>query len=135
MTWYHNDEVVETIDFKEFPCFVYLITNLITGKKYIGLKTTSKLKYRQVSGKRKKSRVESEWRGYWSSSVALQEDVKKLGPENFKREILHYCRNKGTANYLEAKEQFDRRVLELPDEYYNGIINCRVNRKHIKLEK
>ena len=36
-------------------------------------------------------------------------------------------------SYLEAKEQFDRRVLE-SDEYYNGIINVRVGGSKILRE-
>jgi hypothetical protein len=55
----------------------------------------------------------------------LNEDVQTLGPQNFTREILHYCTSKGELSYLEAKEQFDREVLKT-DEYYNGIINVRV---------
>ena len=39
-------------------------------------------------------------------------------------------RSRGVLSYLEAKEQFDRRVLE-KDEYYNGIINVRVGGSNI----
>ena len=55
----------------------------------------------------------------------MQEDVEKIGPDNFTREILYYCTSRGELSYLEAKEQFDREVLKT-DEYYNGIINVRV---------
>lgn len=130
--WYYNNEVVEQIDDK-YLAFVYLITNLTNGKKYIGLKTTKSSKTKTIKGKKKKFKVESDWRDYWSSSEELKADVKLLGEENFKREILHFCLNKGTANYLEAREQFDNRVLEKPDKWYNGIINCRVHWSHIKL--
>lgn len=130
--WYYNNEPIFEIDPK-YNAFVYLITNLVTGRKYIGLKLTKFSKTKQVKGKKKKIKVESDWRDYWSSSEELKEDVHKLGPEKFKREILHFCLNKGTANYLEAREQFDNRVLENPDLWYNGIINCRVHKAHIKL--
>lgn len=132
MTWLYNGSPVEEIDPK-YHAFVYLITNLITGKRYIGLKLTKFSKTRQVKGKKKKTKVESDWREYWSSSDELKSDVEKLGQDNFKREILYFCLNKGTANYLEAREQFDKRVLENPDDWYNGIINCRVHKAHIKL--
>ena len=59
------------------------------------------------------------------SSEHLQADVEQLGVDQFTREILYFCETKGEMSYLEAKEQFDRRVLET-DEYYNGIINVRV---------
>ena len=65
----------------------------------------------------------------------LKADVEKHGKENFKREILHFCINKGSASYLEAKEQMLNEVLEYPDKWYNGIINCKVHRTHVKLHE
>jgi hypothetical protein len=123
--------VIEEIDF-QYKAFVYIITNKITGRMYIGLKQTTFAKTKQVKGKKKRIHVESDWRDYWSSSEELKRDVQALGSENFTREILYWCKLKSHANYLEAKEQMDRRVLENPDQYYNGIINCRVSRNHIK---
>lgn len=137
MSWYHNGQLVEEIDLKKYTAFVYVITNLKTNRLYIGLKQTTFAKTKQVKGKKKRIRAESDWREYWSSSEELKKDVALLGEENFKREILHFCEMKSHANYLEAREQMDRRVLENPDKYYNGIINCRVSRNHVKklLEK
>lgn len=132
MTWYYNDLPVDQIDDK-YTAFVYLITNLTNNKRYIGLKLTKFSKTKQVKGKKKRIKVESDWRDYWSSSEELQREVKDIGPDKFRRDILYFCLNKGTANYLEAREQFDRRVLEHPDLWYNGIINCRVHKNHIKL--
>jgi predicted GIY-YIG superfamily endonuclease len=131
MTWLHKGEIVEEIDPK-YQAFVYMITNLQTGRLYIGLKQTTFARTKQVKGKKKRIRVESDWRDYWSSSEELQKDVEALGAENFTREIIYYCKLKSHANYLEAREQMDRRVLENPELYYNGIINCRVSRNHIK---
>lgn len=131
MTWLHKGELVEEIDPK-YQAFVYLITNLQTGRLYIGLKQTTFARTKQVKGKKKRIRVESDWRDYWSSSEELQKDVAALGAENFTREIIYYCKLKSHANYLEAREQMDRRVLENPELYYNGIVNCRVSRNHIK---
>lgn len=131
MTWFYNGEPVTEID-KKYKAFVYCITNKITGRKYIGLKQTEFAKTKQVKGKKKRIRVESDWREYWSSSEELKRDVEQLGQENFLREILYFCTMKSHANYLEAREQMDLRVLENPDLYYNGIINCRVSRNHLK---
>lgn len=131
MTWFYKGNVVEEID-PQYSAFVYLITNKITGRMYIGLKQTTFSKTKQVKGKKKRIRVESDWRDYWSSSEELKKEVVQLGEDKFTREIIYWCKLKSHANYLEAREQMDRRVLENPDKYYNGIINCRVSRNHIK---
>ena len=133
MTWFKDDQPVDEID-PRYLAFVYLITNKLNGKQYIGLKTTKSTKTRQVKGKKKRFKVESDWRDYWSSSEELKKDIDLLGKDSFTREILYFCVNKGTANYLEAREQFDKRVLENPNNWYNGIINCRVHWSHIKID-
>jgi hypothetical protein len=112
---------------------VYIITNKTDGRKYIGKKFFWSTKRKQVNKVRKRYKVESDWKTYWSSSDELQADVERLGKENFTREIIHLCKNKGTANYLEAKEQFTRSVLENKDLWYNTWISVKVNRSHIKL--
>jgi hypothetical protein len=113
--------------------YVYLITNKISGKKYIGKKLFWFTKTKMIKGKKKREKVLSDWKQYWSSSEHLTADVKTLGEENFTREILYLCKNKGTMSYLEAREQFANRVLELPELWYNGIINCKIHRSHVKL--
>jgi len=132
MTWFYNKEVVEEIPEGHIG-FVYLITNLQTGQKYIGKKLAQFKKTRPpLKGKRLKRRsvVESDWREYWGSSDRLNADIAALGQANFIREILYLCKSKAELSYLEAREQFERRVLE-SDDYYNGIINVRVGGSNI----
>lgn len=127
MQWTYQGNTIETIS-DEFIGFVYLITNLTNGRKYIGKKLAKFQKTKPpLKGQKRKRRstVESDWRDYWGSSDKLNADVALLGPQNFTREILYFCTSKAELSYLEAKEQFDRRVLET-DDYYNGIINVRV---------
>jgi len=127
MQWTYQGKIVEEIS-EEYIGFVYLITNLTNGKKYIGKKLAKfKVTKKPLKGKKNKRRStkESDWRTYWGSSDHLNADVEQLGPDNFTREILYYCTSRGELSYLEAKEQFDREVLRT-DEYYNGIINVRV---------
>ena len=119
--------------------FVYLITNKTNDRKYVGkklakfAKTTYKVVKQKNGVKKKKkirTKVDSDWRDYYGSSDELSKDVELLGKDNFTREILHYCASKAVCSYLEAKEQFDRKVLESKD-YYNGHIQVRVHGSHI----
>jgi hypothetical protein len=111
--------------------FVYQITNLTNGRKYIGKKFFYSAKTKQVKGKKKKYKASSNWQTYYGSSDNLTKDVLQLGHENFSREILHLCLTKGECGYLEAKEQFRNNVLET-DNYYNSWIMVRVRKDHIK---
>ena len=101
------------------------------GKKLAKFKTTKK----PLKGRKNKRRgtKESDWKTYWGSNSHLVDDVLRLGEKQFTREILHYCPTRGVASYLEAQEQFERKVLET-DEYYNGIINVRIGGSSILRE-
>ena len=112
--------------------FVYLIENKSNNKKYIGKKLFWFTKTKQVNKKKKRIKFESDWKDYWSSSPDVHKDVELFGKDNFNRTILHICSNKGSCNYLEAREQMDRRVLET-EEYYNGTIQCRIHKSHVKI--
>lgn len=128
--WLYKNLPLEVVP-EEAYGYVYLITNTVTGRKYIGKKLFWFRKTKQVKGKKKRLKVESDWRDYWSSSDEVKKDVETLGTDKFTREILYICANKGLCNYLEAREQMDRRVLETED-YYNGQVQCRVHKTHIK---
>jgi hypothetical protein len=111
--------------------FVYLIVNQVTGKKYIGKKNYFTTRTRTLKGKKKRTTSESDWLEYFGSNDELKADVEAMGAENFQRTILHQCSTKGAMNYLELKEQIDRRVLERAD-YYNSWVMCRINKSHLK---
>jgi len=138
MTWLYQNTPVETLP-DSCVGFVYLITNNLTGRKYIGKKLAkfSKTTYKTVKQKngikkRKKirSKIDSDWQQYYGSSAELTADIEKLGTDNFTREILYYCSSKSECSYVEAREQFSRRVLESQD-YYNGHIQVRVHGRQI----
>lgn len=117
--------------------FVYIITEDSTEMKYVGKKLFwRKVKRPPLKGKKRKriDIVESDWRSYYGSSVQVQQIVEERGESAYTREILRFCKTKGECSYYEAKEQFDRDVL-LRDDYYNGIINCRINSKHLSKYK
>jgi hypothetical protein len=134
--WTFENNVVESLP-EDCVGFVYLITNTVTGKKYIGKKLAkfAKTSYKVVklkNGTKKKkkirSKVESDWKDYFGSNDKLNEDVTSLGKENFTREILRYCKSKTELSYYESKYQFDCDVLLDESIWYNGWISVKVRR-------
>jgi hypothetical protein len=113
--------------------FVYLITNTLTGRKYIGKKGTTSAAYKTVKGKRKKLRKESNWKEYYGSCEELLKDIETLGKEHFSREVIFLSRSKGENSYREAKLQFEADVLYHPELFYNSFVGCKIHRKHLKV--
>jgi hypothetical protein len=131
LNWYYKDKDFTENDIGDNYGFVYIITNLISGKKYVGKKFFYSSKTKVVKGKKKRYKTFSDWQTYYGSNTELQNDVRIHGESSFSREIIHLCKTKGVCGYLEAKEQFDRGVLESND-YYNTWIMVRVRQSHIK---
>jgi hypothetical protein len=132
--WLYNGKEFTSEMIDNSVGFVYIITDKSNDKKYVGKKLfQSKRKLAPLKGKtRKRTKImESDWMDYFGSSEEVKALVEEKGSENFIREILHLCNTRGEMSYLEAKEQFDRNVL-LDDSYYNGIINCKIHRTHVK---
>ena len=129
--WLYDGQEYQSPD-EKLVGFVYMITCLPTGRKYIGKKLFWGMRRKQVKGKIKRVKTESDWKKYWSSSEELRADVVRLGEENFKREIIHLCYGKGELSYLEVREQIDNRVLEHPAQWYNNLIYCKVHGSHLK---
>jgi hypothetical protein len=136
MTWtYQGTEVLELP--QDVVGFVYLITNTTNDRQYIGKKLAKFSRTKPpLKGKknRRRTKVESDWRDYYGSSDELNEDIERIGKDSFKREILFYCYSKSELSYIEAREQFNYRVLE-SDKYYNGHIRVRVHGKGILKEQ
>jgi len=139
MSWLFESTQVELLP-EDCVGFVYLITNTVSGRKYIGKKLakfskttvrTVKLKNGTKKKKKIRSKIDSDWQTYYGSNDELKKDIQTLGPEKFTREILYYCTSKAQCSYIEAREQFRHQVLE-SDDYYNGQISVRVHGSHIK---
>ena len=132
MDWTYQDKKILELP-EDCVGFVYLITNNTNGRMYIGKKLAKFKRSRApLKGRRNRRRykVESDWQEYYGSSDDLTTDIKRIGAENFKREILFYCKSRSELSYVEAREQFSRKVLETND-YYNGHIRVRVHGKGI----
>lgn len=132
--WYYQNEVFEPDEdfLKGLVGFVYCMTNLDENKKYIGKKlfwSSKILPITKTRKRRKRIKVESDWRNYYGSSQAVMALVERN--VHFRRDIIHLCRTKGECSYYEAKEQFAQDVL-LRDDYYNDFIGCKIHSKHLK---
>lgn len=131
MWYYNNEEFNSTPD--EYQGFVYIITEISTDKKYIGKKNFWKPKTLPINKKRKRrvrTRTESDWREYYSSSHEVVALVEQNGVGNYRRDILKLCKTKGEMSYYEAKLQFEHDVL-LREDYYNEFIGCKIHSKHL----
>ena len=133
MSWTYEGQPFTSDMIGDNVGFVYQITNLDNGKKYIGKKwfwSTRKLP--PLKGKTRKRTVkkESDWQKYYGSSDEVKMLVEQHGEDNFEREILRLCKTKGECTYYEAKLQFDFDVL-LRDDYYNEFIGCKIHSKHL----
>lgn len=136
--WFIGDDEISIDHFNEDTLgFIYVITNLVSGKIYVGKKLawfrktslkTITLKNGNTRRKKVTKLVRSDWPSYYGSCTELLGDVEKYGHESFKREIIYTCTSKSEMSYIEALVQFRLGVL-LDDRFYNGIINLRVNKR------
>ena len=126
--WTYKGTAFTSDDIDSFFGFVYRITNLQTGKQYIGRKyfTSS----RKPRGGKRKVTTESDWKCYYGSSKELKEDVKELGRSVFRREIISLHRTKGWVNYEETRQLFLNNVLSEDENYYNSNILGRYMKKN-----
>ncbi len=133
--WLFNGVEISDIPdkFKDHVSFVYLITNKVNKKRYVGFKSFISKIRKIVSQKKKTVYVESDWKDYYGSSHELLSDVGKYGKGSFIREIVAFTYSKPLGKYYEILEQLNRGVLTgNADKYYNGIINVRLNKTHLK---
>ena len=125
--WVYKNTTFTSDDIGDFFGFVYRITNLQSGKQYIGRKYFYQL--RKHRGKSRKFKSESDWKKYYGSSDELNTDRKTLGNECFKREIISLHTTKGWVNYEETRQLFLNNVLSENENYYNSNILGRYMRK------
>lgn len=135
MTWmYQGRPLDEEKDIpKDAAGFVYIIRDRDTGRKYIGRKLLTKAGRRQVNGRVKKIRKESDWRDYWSSSPELLELIEQHGTDSgrFQREILLFASGKAPLNYLEERLLYSLGVLE-SDVFINSNVRSKMYERHIR---
>lgn len=124
-------------DYEEVVGFIYKITNIHTGKFYIGKKNLQHTRKTRITKKEKsetKTRKtfkkvikESDWLTYYGSSKELSADVAKYGEAHFRREIIQLCKGKKYLSYCEIEWQIKLDVLRA--DSYNGNILGRYYKK------
>ena len=107
--WIFNGHPFLSEDINDNFGFVYRITNLQSGRSYIGRKYFWSL--RKPRGKNRRVKSESDWKKYYGSSDELTEERKRIGNDAFKREILSVHLTKGKVNYEETRQLFIHNVL------------------------
>jgi len=130
--WMYEGKPFTSDDIGDYYGFVYRITNTNNSKSYIGRKYF--VQKRKPKGGKRKVTSESDWKRYYGSSDELKQDIKNLGRDSFKREILSLHTTLGKVNYEETKQLFLHNVLmESLDNgepaYYNSNILGRYMRK------
>jgi hypothetical protein len=137
MIWTYRGKEFTSEEIESYQGFVYLITNLENGKKYIGKKFFVKPKILPKTKSRKRrvrTTVESDWKAYFGSSEALLNDIAEWDDERknagISREILRLCKTKGECSYYEIKEQLAVDAL-LDENYYNSFVGCKIHRRHV----
>ena len=131
MTWLYNGSILNDEDIPvKAQGFVYMLTYLPTGQRYIGRKLMTKSHRRQKNKKIIRSRVESDWRDYWSSSPDIKVLIESGGAENFVREILMFADTKGQLNYLEERLLYSVGALE-SEFWLNGNIRAKMFKRNI----
>ena len=123
-------EFPHDFDIDEWFGFIYRITELSTGKEYIGKKLFHSYCRKAVKGKKRKKMVitENDWKKYTSSSTHINEAIANLGKAAFKFEIESLHSTRGSLVYAEVRYQVTEDVLRarLPDgtrKYFNGMIS------------
>ena len=130
--WMYNEVPFTSSDIGDYFGFVYLITNKLNSRQYIGRKYL--WQFRTPKGKKRKVKSESDWKNYYGSCPELKEDIERIGKDNFSRTILSLHKTKGKTNFEETRQLFGHNVLteSLDDgtpRYYNGNILNRYFRK------
>lgn len=131
LTWYYKGDVLEDEAIPEKAAgFIYLITHTTSDRRYIGRKLLTKIHRRQKNKKIIRSRVESDWREYWSSSPEIAKMIEEEGTDNFVREVLVFAQSKGQLNYLEEKFLYSLGVLE-SESWINSNIRSKMYKRNI----
>ena len=145
MWLYQNREIRELTDMPEPQPFgfIYEVTHIETGKKYLGRKQLISVT-RKALGKKelalqtdkrlsKKKTViqETDWKTYYGSHPEIKQMIKDKKHLEFTREILKFVPTKKQLTYFEDKYLYVNGVIEPGSIYYNDNISGRFFKKDL----
>lgn len=116
-------------DITEWTGFIYRITEIHSGRQYIGKKQFFSNRTKKIIGRKNKKhfKKESNWKTYMGSSVELNKAIAIHGKDNYRFDIESLHASKGTLHYREVELQIYENVMRerLPNgerKFYNGHI-------------
>lgn len=115
------------IEFEKSIGFIYIITQLSTGRRYIGRKLLTKASTKTTKGIKKKIRKDSDWIEYWSSSPKIKAWIDESGTDDFSKEILIFVSSKSELMYAEEYYLYKTNAL-LSDMWLNDNIRAKIMR-------
>ena len=135
----------ESFDSTQYEGYIYMTTNLETGRSYIGKKNffhknNIKLGKKELAalpvtrGRTKTTKLvvkPSDWKTYYGSANEIKEDLKKYPKDKFTRVILRLCKTKKELTYFECKYLFQYGVLEPGNNYINDNVQGRFFKKDL----
>jgi hypothetical protein len=131
MSWWYKGEILQDHMIPDKTVgFIYLLTYTTTGQRYLGRKLLTKAHRRQKNKKIIRTRVESDWREYWSSSPDVKQLIEEVGTDKFVREILVFALNKSHLMYLEEKFLYCVSAME-SEHWLNSNIRAKVFKRNI----
>jgi hypothetical protein len=142
MWLYENKEIKELTDMPESTFgFIYEVTHLPTGRKYLGKKQLISVQRKALgkkelalitdkrASKKKTVTKESDWKTYYGSNPTIKQMLKEGKQDEFTREILIFVPNKKLLTYYEDKYLYINEVIEKGDTYFNDNISGRFFKK------
>lgn len=115
------------VEFENSIGFIYIITQLSTGRRYIGRKLLTKASTKTTKGIKKKIRKDSDWISYWSSSPKIKAWIDESGTDDFTKEILIFVSSKSELMYAEEYYLYKTNAL-LSDMWLNDNIRAKIMR-------
>ena len=142
MWLYKEQEVKELTDMPENTFgFIYEVTHLPTGRKYLGRKQLISIQRKALgkkelalltdkrASKKKTVTKETDWKTYYGSHPEIKQMIKDKKQSEFSREILTFVSSKKQLTYYEDKYLYMKGVIEPGSTYFNDNISGRFFKK------